>query len=169
MNIVDKNIELKTLHDKSNFQIDDLDSEIRADKFCSALLKRYHQYLLNKLDLAPLEAGSQAAGADYFLREFMIGKRHQNIFTATAEQVRQFAGNWYIVSNLEPNMDELSAMLRGTANFYRYCAEHDLVEPAVAKEIAATCDQTEHFQQRIEDFHNISGDGYAAWDQACPL
>ena len=99
----------------------------------------------------------------------MVGKRRMNIFDATADQVRQFAGNWYIISNLEPNMEELSAMLRGAASFYRYCADHKLITEDIAEEIASTCDKREYFQKRIDDFHAISGDGYAAWDQSCPL
>ncbi len=169
MKIDDTEIKLTTLHDKSNFQIVDLDSEIRADRFCSALLKHFHQFLLGTLNLEPLEAGSQAAGADYFLREFMIGKRRDNIFNASAEQVLQFAGNWYIISNLEPNMEELSVMLRGTASFYRYCAEHNLSTPENSEQIKQTCNKIDYFQERIETFHNISGDGYSAWDKACPL
>lgn len=169
MKTIDTCFDLATLHKKSNFQIEDLDSEIRVDQLCTALLKRFHQYLLQQQNLEPLEAGSQAAGADYFLREFLIGNRRQNIFAATEELVRMFAGNWYIVNNLEPNMEELSAMLRGTANFYRYCAEHELVANAETEKIIATCEDTDYFQQRIDDFHDISGDGYKAWVQACPL
>ncbi|WP_303720929.1 hypothetical protein [Malonomonas rubra] len=169
MNISDEQIELKTLHNKSNYRIDDLDSEIRVDRLCSALLKKFHQHLLRQLQFDPLNAGSQAAGADYFLREFMIGKRRQNIFDATAAQIKQFAGNWYIISNLEPNMEELGVMLQGTASFYRYCADNNLVQPETADEIVETCQQTDFFQQRIEDFHAISGNGYTDWDRACPL
>lgn len=167
---IDKNeIELTTLHDQANFQIVDLDSEIRADHFCSTLLKHFHQHLLQGRNLEPLEAGSQAAGADYFLREYMIGKRRENIYNATAERVLQFAGNWYIISNLEPNMEELTAILRGTASFYHYCAEYNLTTIANSEQIEQTCDKTDYFQHRIEDFHNISGDGYNAWVKACPL
>lgn len=169
MKITDKNIELAILHDKSNYQIKDLDSEIYVDRLCSALLKEFHQHLLQERGIEPLEAGLQAAGADYFLREFMVGKNRENIFTASAERVEQFAGNWYIISNLEPNMTELEAMLAGTASFYHYCAANNLTTTEVATQIEQICKKTAYFQQRIEDFHNISGDGYAAWNKACPL
>ena len=169
MKITDEKLELSALHDKSNYQVDDLDSEIRADRLCSALLKKFHQYLLQERRLEPLEAGTQAAGADYFLREFMLGKKRENIFSASAEQVEQFAGNWYIISNLEPNMAELDTMLAGTANFYNYCAANNLISAETAKQIAETSKKLDYFRQRIDDFHNISGDGYAAWDKACPL
>jgi hypothetical protein len=157
------------LHDKKNYQIDGLESEISADRLCAALLKAFHQHLLRKGKMEPLEAGSHAAGADYFLREFMIGKRRDNIFNGSAELVRQFAGHWYIISNLEPNISELSKMLKGTASFYQYCAEYQLIDAINAEQIRAACNQAEFYQQRIEDFHNISGAGINTWEQACPL
>jgi len=126
-------------------------------------------YLLKEKKLAPLEAGSLAAGADYVLREFIIGKCRANIFDTTPRQVKQFAANWYIVSNLEPNMAELTTMLKGTDSFFHYCAEYKLVAAECADQISSICDETDYFKQRIDDFHNISGGGYSAWEQACPL
>ena len=164
-----KNADISLLHDKNNYQIIDLDSEIRADRFCADLLKVFHQQLLKVRQLEPLEAGSQAAGADYFLREFMIGKCRKNIFAVTAQDIRQFAGNWYIVSNLEPNLAELQTMLAGADSFSQYCAGHKLVTPDTAEQISAACSQLDYFQQRIDDFHNISGDGFSTWDKECPL
>ena len=169
MKVTDEKLELTSLHNPENYSIKDLESEISVDRLCSALLKKFHQYLLQEQQLEPLEAGSQAAGADYFLREFVVGKLRCNIFRVTASQVRQFAGHWYIISNLEPNITELNAMLASAANFYRYCAAYQLVSAETADEIASTCQQSDFFQQRIEDFHNITGDGYSDWEQACPL
>ncbi|NOY12184.1 MAG: hypothetical protein GXP51_00365 [Deltaproteobacteria bacterium] len=123
----DENVELTVLHNKASFQIDGLSSEIHADKLCTALLKEFHRYLLHERKLDPLDAGSQAVGADYFLREFMIGHRRENIYNGSAEQARKFAGHWYIITTLEPNIKELAAILKGTASFYQYCAEYKLV------------------------------------------
>jgi len=169
MKVTDEKLELSALHNPNNYHISDLESEMAVDRLCTALLKKFHHYLLQERRLEPLEAGSQAAGADYFLHEFMIGKLRRNIFHASADDVRKFAGHWYIISNLEPNMAELNSMLAGTASFYRYCAEHQLTPLTTAEEIADTCRQSKYFQQRIEDFHNITGAGYNAWEQACPL
>ncbi|MDX2480310.1 MAG: hypothetical protein QNK24_08225 [Desulfuromusa sp.] len=169
MKITNENIELTVLHDKSNYQISDLDSEVYVDRLCSSLLKKFHQYLLQECRIEPLAAGSLAAGADYFLREFMIDKKRENIFDATAQRVEQFAGNWYIISTLEPNVTELGAMLEGTANFYQYCALNKLTNEETATHIRQICNKIDYFQQRIEDFHDISGDGYSSWDKACPL
>jgi len=169
MKVTDEQQELSTLHNQDNYYINDLESEIAVDQLCKALLKRFHHHLLQERHLEPLESGSQAAGADYFLREFMIGKLQKNIFHATADDIRKFAGHWYIISNLEPNMGELSSMLTGAASFYRYCAEHKLTPVNTAEEITNTCQRSDYFRQRIEDFHNNTGDGYSAWEQACPL
>ncbi|SHJ58686.1 hypothetical protein SAMN02745165_02729 [Malonomonas rubra DSM 5091] len=157
------------IFDKNNYQISDLDSEIRVDRLCSELLKAFHQYLLQELKLEPIDAGSQAAGADYFLREFLIGSRQENIFDCTAKRARQFGGHWYIIRNLEPNMEELTTLLSGTAGFYQYCAHNKLISEKDAREITRTCADLDYYRQRIEDFHAIVGDGFASWEKACPL
>lgn len=162
-------ITAEALHNKKNYSITSLEEEIRADRHCSALLKHFHQHLLHELKTDPLEAGSLAAGADYFLREFIIGSQRENILDIPALRVRQFGGNWYIIRNLEPNMDELTDMMLGTAAFYRYCATQKLIEVTTAEEITQECAQLDDFAKRIEEFHDISGDGYKDWDQCCPL
>jgi hypothetical protein len=160
---------LAELLDKKNYAIDSLDTEIKADRYCGQLLKHFHRWLLNDQHKEALEAGRMAAGADYFLREFMIGSRRDNIFSATAEQLRQFGGNWYIINNLEPNSAELEPMLLGAAFFYRYSVEQNLCSPADAEAIDAVAHQSAYFKGRIEDFHQLKDDGYSAWDQACSL
>ncbi len=152
-----------------NYNIDSLETEIRADRYCTQLLKYFHRWLLDKQQREALEAGRLAAGADYFLREFLIGARRQNIFSATAEQLRQFGGNWYIISNLEPNSAELEPMLLGSALFYNYCAEQNLFSTEDAKAIDSIAQQNTFFSDRIEGFHQLEEDGYSAWDQACSL
>jgi len=152
-----------------NYNIDSLDSEIRADRYCTRLLKHFHLWLLEERRYEALDAGKLAAGADYFLREFMIGARRQNIFSAGEEQLRQFGGNWYIISNLEPNSAELEPMLLGTALFYAYGSEQNLFNTKKAAAIEATAGETSFFSERIEGFHRLEDDGYTAWDQACAL
>lgn len=163
-----EDVPFSALVSTQNYNIDSLESEIRADRYCTQLLKHFHQWLL-KQQREALEAGRLAAGADYFLREFLIGARRQNIFSATAEQLRQFGGNWYIISNLEPNYAELEQMLLGTALFYNYCNEQNLFKTEDAKAIDIITQQKPFFSDRIEDFHQLQDDGYSAWDQACPL
>jgi len=162
-------IPIEALYNKNNYSITSLEDEIRADCHCAALLKKFHQYLLQELQSDPLEAGALAAGVDYFLREFVIGSRQENILEIPALRVRQFGGNWYIIRNLEPNIEELTDMMLGTDAFYRYCAVLKLVPQSSAEEIALECSRLGDFSRRIEGFHEISGDGFKKWDQECPL
>jgi len=163
------NIPGAALLQKGNYAITTLTEEIRADQHCAALLRQFHRHLLEEQQLPPLDAGALAAGADYFLREFIIGSRRENILEIPAERIRQFAGNWYIIRNLEPNLEELTDMLRGTAAFYRYGVGLNLVAAHSAGEISAECDKLGDFARRIEEFHAIRNDGFRAWDRACPL
>ena len=154
---------------RKNYATGTLEDELRINHLCKQLLKEFHQHLLQACQLDPLEAGAQAAGADYFLLDFMIDNQRANIFDASDLHLKKFAGNWYIISNLEPNIDELRVMLDGTANFYHYCAQLKLIKPESARQINAACQQIDYYQQRIEVFLDISGDGYLAWEQECPL
>ncbi|WP_020675925.1 hypothetical protein [Geopsychrobacter electrodiphilus] len=151
------------------YDIESLETEITADRCCKQLLKAFHRWLLDERRSEALEAGRLAAGVDYFLCDFMIGARRQNIFQATAEQLRQFGGNWYIVSNLEPNLPELEPMLRGTSLFYKYAVELDLVDSTIAEEIEQAAAQVDFYQGRIDAFYQLQDDEYRAWNQACPL
>lgn len=153
---------------KENYTINDLADEIRADQLCTTLLKQFHHNLLEERHVEPLEAGTLASGADYFLRDFMIGQQRANIFSGTAAAIRRFGGHWYIVSNLEPNLPELAKLLQGAAAFYQYCADQGLIEPERATAIAAACNDLDYYQRRIESFLDISGDGFSAWKKDAP-
>ncbi len=157
------------LINSQNYNIDSLETEIRADQHCTQLLKYFHRWLLDEHQFAALEAGQLAAGVDYFLREFLIGAKRLNIFSATADQLRQFGGNWYIISNLEPNTVELDPMLHGTALFYSYLEGLNLFKKIDVKAIDEVAQNGTYFIGRIEDFHQLKDNGYSAWDQACSL
>ncbi len=156
-------------HRRENYTVESLEDELRVTQLCKQLLREFHQYLLQDLQLDPLEAGSQAAGADYFLLDFLLDSQRTNIFAGSELYLKKFAANWYIISNLEPNIEELQMMLKGTANLFRYCAALNLVEKNVAEQIAAASQDIAYYRQRIESFLDITGDGYFAWNQECPL
>ncbi len=151
------------------FEVKSLEDEIRVDHLCSDFLKHFYRYLVEEKKIQPEEAGSMAYGADYFLKEFIIPDRRENIFLISANRVRQFAGNWYIVKNLEPNMAELSAILQGVEQFYKFCQCLGKVSPELTNSISRECQNLAFYSERIETFWDISGDGYNAWDQACSL
>ena len=132
-------------------------------------MRRFNQDLTRKQGLQPQQAGELCHGADYFLREFIIGDRRENLFEITDERVRQFAGHWYIIRTPEPNLTELRTILKGTAAFYRYLAEQAVLTESRAQQIAARCKELDYYQQRIEDFWAIEDNGFETWRQACPL
>jgi len=157
------------IFDSDNYNIMTLDDEISADNNCKQLLKQYHQYLLINKEILPLAAGRMASGADYYLRDYMIDKCRSNIFAISPDMIRSFAGNWYIITTLEPNIAELKGILAGVSNFYGFCTERKIIGPAVATTVAEACTDDVFYQQRIESFNEITGDGFSAWNSSCPL
>lgn len=154
---------------KSDFDIQTLDDEIRVDRLCVDLLKHFFLHLTKEQGCPPEQAGEFCNGADYFLREFIIADRNDNLFAVDAVRVRQFAGHWYITRTMEPNMDELGGILAGTAACYRYLAAQGLVDRERAEAIAAACEDLDFYAQRIDSFWAIEDGGFDAWRRRCPL
>lgn len=151
----------------SAYELSSLDDEIRVDGLCRELLKRFHQQLLQDND--PLVAGSMAAGADYFLRDFMIDNQRANIYDLTAKRIHSFAGNWYIVNTLEPNITELESLLCGVEQFCLFSSGHHMTPPEQAQQAAVACRELDYYQERIDSFHAIVDNGFNHWNAACPL
>ena len=152
-----------------SFDIADLQDEIRADRLCHRLLEVFYLDLVEEERTAPAAASLLAYGANYFLREFVIPDRQQNIFTLPPQAVRKFAGNWYIVRNMEPNLAELSDILRGVDAFYRFCSRTGKVSRDRAEAISRECAELDFYRRRIETFWAIEDDGYHAWERECSL
>lgn len=157
------------LVDPADFEVHGFDDEVRADELCERLLQAVRDELLAGGEVSPLEAGELCSGADYFLREFVIAECGDNLFRLPAERVRQFAGHWYIVRTLEPNVAELSTILAGVAACYRILAGHGLVTETLAETVGLACTDLPWYRQRIETFWAIEGAGYDAWRAACLL
>jgi hypothetical protein len=169
MTTLEPTIDKKQIYTKANYSIRTLDDEIRADRLCQQLLKIFFQELLDQKNLEPRVAGSHAHGADYFLRNYMIDHCRENIFIINPERLIAFAGNWYIVSTLEPNMVELESLLQGIESFYAFCAAKKLIDPSSMSSITAACFDLSFYEKRIADFHALKGNEFIAWNQACPL
>ncbi|MBW6511012.1 MAG: hypothetical protein K0A93_02685 [Desulfuromonadaceae bacterium] len=155
------------LLDTNAYNIETLEDEIRADQLCTELLKRFCHELIDNDAADPEEASKLARGAAYFLCEFVIPHCRKNIFQIDPRTVRQFAGNWYIVNNLEPNLPELTELLTGVMGFYYYCEQIGKIDRATRDEISAQCRELDFYQQRIESFLDLVGDGFFAWNDAC--
>jgi len=153
---------------KENFDVQTLEDEIRIDSLCQRLLRLFCLDLVEE-GRSRAEAGLLTWGADYFLREFIIPDRRENIFDPTPGRVRQFAGNWYIVKNLEPNMEELGYILRGIVAFYEYGRKIGKVAEEVVQDIRRDCGELDFYSSRIKTFWEIEGDGYSAWERECSL
>ncbi|OQY25342.1 MAG: hypothetical protein B6I37_01450 [Desulfobacteraceae bacterium 4572_35.2] len=138
----------------NQFNVSDLDSEIAVDGRCCELLKQFHQQLLQE-GIDPLEAGQIAHGADYFLRDFIIADRYMNLFTIEPCCVRQFAGHWYIIKNLEPNIKELATILQGVAVFYAYLHQNGHVSQSLSEQIQTETADLELYSGRIDQFWQI--------------
>ena len=151
------------------FSITTLEDEIRSDHLCHELLRRFAAELAAGGGFEPAVAGRLAHGADYFLREFIIGDRPENILELQPQRFRQFAGNWYIVRNLEPNLKELLAILEGVTVFYHYLAEQGLVPATLASAVHTQAADVEFFRERIDSFWAIDNDGYSRWNRTCPV
>ena len=154
---------------KTDYNLQNIDDEIRVDKLCVDLLRHLYQDLTRQNKMTPEQAGACCQGADYFLREFIVAECRENLFTIKALRIRQFAGHWYIIRTPEPNLTELKNILSGTAEFYRFLSRQKLVTEATADKISSQCLELDYYQQRIEDFWAIEDDGYTNWRQACPL
>lgn len=151
------------------FDIQDLADEIRVDHLCEALLRIFYHHQVDQCSIRPEVAGANARGADYLLREFIIGDRRENLFRIDPIRIRQFAGHWYIIKALEPNLGELRSILQGTAAFYQFLSVCGVLRPQSAAEIERHCQAFDFYQQRIDAFWAIRDGGFAAWRSACPL
>jgi hypothetical protein len=152
----------------SDFDIATLEDELRVDALCRELLLAFY----SERQAAGLDehaATLLANSADYFIRDYLIGVRQLNILEIAAGEVRKFAGNWYIVNNLEPDMGELAAHLRGISAFYFFLAANQAITADTLAEIEKECLDSDYYRQRIDSFWDIKGDGYYAWADECPL
>lgn len=157
------------LFNAGQFEIHDLQDEIRADDLCGRLLRFFYLELVEEEQRPPAEAGTLAHGADYFLREFIIPDRQENIFAISPHRVRQFAATWYIIRTVEPNLVELTRILHGVEAFYRYCSKHGRFPADRLAEIEQACHDLSYYGRRIESFWAIEGDGYFAWEEEVSL
>lgn len=151
-----------------DFAIDTVEDEIRADGLCQKLLKRFYLSLLEG-GMSPREATALANGADYYVRDFVVGYKHRNLFDGRPGTVRQFAGNWYIVNTLDPTVEELAGHLRGMRAFYRFLADRGDIDGSFLAAVERECDDIGYYDVRIKSFWEIEGDGYGAWERECSL
>jgi len=151
-----------------DFDITTLEDELRVDELCRELLLAFYHERAGA-GLGEHEATLLASSADYYLRDYLIGARQINPLDPTPGNVRRFAGNWYIVNNLDPDPGELKTHLEGIREFYAWLAREGAIEESFSAAIDAECSALEYYKGRIGSFWDISGDGYFAWERECSL
>ena len=156
---------LDTLPDKGDFEIETFDDELRVDDLCRKLLLRFYEQMLQE-QVSPEKASALASSADYFLRDFVIDKMRLNVLGEHSDIVRKFAGTWYIINNLEPNLPELSGHLAGILAFYRFLSRSGAISADYLEYVERGCGDLGYYEERIATFWDIQGDGYSAWEKA---
>jgi hypothetical protein len=154
--------------DKDTFTPGTPDDDLRVDLQCKHLLQHFYNSLVTR-GVSPREATAQANGADYFIRDFVVDFMGLNLFDEHPGVVRQFAGNWYIVGTIEPDIQQLAGHLGGVRAFYHYLRDHGLISAGYLQNIDKECDDIAYYEHRIESFWTISGDGYLVWERECSL
>ncbi len=165
---VHNNLELEFSVNKEEFNLFSQDDFLRVDNLCKGLLLRFYEQLQRE-GLSPQEATVLAGGADYFIRDFVVDFKMFNIFDEMPGIVRQFAGNWFIINSVEPDIALLSRHLRGIRAFYHFLYNQRLISAGFLWNIENECDDLTYYETRIASFMDIEGDGYFSWDKECSL
>ena len=152
----------------ADFDVTTPEDEVSVDRLCQDLLMQFYNLLLEE-GVPPERASAFAGSADYYLRDYLVSIRQKNLFQQQEGLIRQFAGNWYIVSTLEPNVQELAKHLEGIREFYRYLSRRELIDIKFLENVEQECSDLSYYDGRIESFWNISGDGYVCWEKECSL
>jgi hypothetical protein len=164
----DKVVKEETWINKDDFTPVTQEDYLRVDNLCRELLLLFYEEL-QAVGISPEEATALASGADYFILNFLVDFKGYNLFDERPGIVRQFAGNWYIVNTLEPDIAHLDLHLRGVKAFYRFLCDHRLISAGYLQEIEKECVDLDYYEGRIESFWAIEGDGFLSWERECTL
>lgn len=153
---------------KSDFGIITLEDELKVDGLCRELLISFYNDRLGS-GLSEHEATLLANSADFYLRDYLIGARQLNLLESEPGVVRKFAGNWYIVTTMEPVIEEIEEHLNGIREFYRFLNNNSAIDASFLAAIEADCADLQFYKARIESFWDIKDDGYYQWERECSL
>ncbi len=153
-------------YEYDEFDCETLEDEVRVDRLCRQLLQQFYDYLLNS-GLTDQRASELAYAMDYYVRDYQVDFLQQNILRPQPEQIRYFAGNWYITHSLEPTLEVLDCHLEGLRAWYTFLHTRHLIAADELAELLQETTQRVFYRDRIERFLALAGDGYEAWDRAC--
>jgi len=153
-------------HEDFNFET--VDEELQADEQCQKLLQQFYHWLQQQ-GLTPEQSSELAYSADYYLRDYLLDFLQCNVLRPQPEQVRYFAGNWYITRTLEPDAVVLHRHLEAITSLYRFMQELHLINAEQLTQAEQQAAEQEYYDQRIASFIALAGEGYEVWDSACQL
>ena len=151
-----------------DFEFESLEQELQADQHCQRLLLDYYNWLQQN-GMTPQEATQLAYSADYYLRDYLLDHLRANPLKPQDGIVRYFAGNWYIVKNMEPEQKQLSQHLLAIQQLYTYIKQLELITQEELNQLMTETLETDFYTQRIADFLALAGDGYTEWDNDCTI
>ena len=163
---------IETKFPEIEFEGDDFDfatieEELRVDERCQSLLTCFYRQLQNN-GHSPEVASSLTYGADYYLRHYLLDFARQNIVRPKPGIVCYFASSWFITHTLDPEMSVLDQYLEAVQEFYRFLHRQHFISADELAVIEEEASRTDYYQQRIERFLAIVGDGFFGWDAECP-
>ena len=151
----------------ADFDFNTIEQELRADERCQSLLKRFYQHLQG-MGLELQKASGLAYCADFYLRDYLLDFTRQNLARPLPGVVRRFAASWFITHTLDPEIKALEYHLEAIRELYRFLHNQHLISLDELAFIEDEASQTGYYQQRIERFLAIKGEGYVAWEAECP-
>jgi hypothetical protein len=152
----------------ADFDFEDIDEELRVDNNCRALLNRFYMDLLSR-GVSDQDASEATFCADYYLRDYLLDHLRQNIVRPRAGIVRFFAGNWFIVKTLDPEIAVLEKYLKAIAELYQFLHRQHYISKDELEYLLCETEQTEFYKKRIDSFLAICGEGYISWGEECQL
>lgn len=155
------------IFDHEDFDFETLEEELKVDEQCRKLLQQFYLWLQQQ-NMTTEHASELAYSVDFYLRDYVLDFLRCNALRPQKGQVRYFAGNWYITRTMDPEITVLERHLEGVGLFYAFLHELHLITPVDLAEIKREIADLDYFQQRIEGFMALAGDGYEDWNRACP-
>ncbi|MBT1071765.1 hypothetical protein [Pelotalea chapellei] len=153
-------------HDDFDFAT--IEEEVRVDERCQTLLQQFYQHLQDS-GLELQHASDLAYSADLYLRDYLLDFARQNVVCPKPGIVRRFAATWFITNTLDPDMNVLARHLEAISHFYRFLHLEHFISSEELAVMEDEAHQNDYYQQRINSFLAIHGDGYIAWEAECPL
>ena len=154
--------------DHEDFDFETLEEELKADQQCRRLLQQFFVWLQQQ-ELTPEQASELAYSADYYLRDYLLDFLRCNLLRPQPEQVRAFAGNWYITRTMEPEYGVLCRHLTAITHLCRFLYELGLISCEELQQMEQEAADHDYYRQRVERFLALTGDGFKEWDQECTL